>query len=259
MLTVLTATFNRAHTLGRLFDSLLAQSNNRFEWLIIDDGSSDGTKEVVSSMQRNSNLNIRYFSQCNAGKHVAINSGVSHARGDWIFIVDSDDALTPDAIDVVLAEVNKNLRQDFQGVVFRKSHFDYRLIGQELSSNEPFSMHPTEAASIFSGDLAYIFRRDALLNNRFPVFSGEKLVPELYIWNKIGDSGKLIFYGKKVVCLCEYLEDGYSANFKSCMKQSPRGFGLFYRDQFFREASIIRKIKCAIRAGQCYFYQYLGS
>lgn len=252
MITILTPTYNRAYTLERLYKSLLLQ-NLPFEWLIIDDGSTDATKEMIATFQANSPFSIRYFYQENKGKHVAINTGASEALGDFIFIVDSDDMLTNDAFLSVQNAIISLSKNDV-GICFRRAHFDGVLIGNKNLGSDPIKMTPTDAGNYFQGDLAYIFRTSALLSHPFPIVKGEKFIPELLIWNAIGDKGKIIFYPDKSIYQCEYLADGYSANFKQNLRKNPKGFALFYRDQFFRERSLIRKIKCAIRYLQCLFF-----
>ena len=77
--TVFTPTFNRAYTLPRVYESLKSQTFKNFEWLIVDDGSSDGTADLVKMWQNEGALTIRYFYQINRGKHIAINRGVSES------------------------------------------------------------------------------------------------------------------------------------------------------------------------------------
>jgi hypothetical protein len=252
MITVLTPTYNRTYTLERLYKSLLLQ-NLPFEWLIIDDGSTDATKELVTAFQKDSPFSIRYIYQENSGKHVAINTGVCAAQGDFIFIVDSDDAITDDALSVLQNAID-SLNKTIMGVCFRKILFNGNMIGNTLLSSEPIILSPTQAGSLFQGDLAYIFRTSALLSNPFPVIKGETFVPELLIWNRIADEGGILFYPTTAIYQCEYLADGYSANFKQNLRKNPQGFALFYRDQFFRERSLIQKTKCAIRYFQCLIY-----
>lgn len=253
MITVLTPTYNRAHTLNRLYQSLLPQEAP-FEWVIVDDGSSDETRELVRSLQGMAPFPIRYFYQDNGGKHAAINAGAPLSRGEWIFIVDSDDALTPDALSKVQEAVG-SLPESTVGVCFRKAHFDGTLIGQKELPAEPLTLSPTEAGNYFQGDLAYVFRTSSLLSHPFPVIEGERFVPELLIWNRIGEDGEILFYPLLAIYLCEYLEDGYTANFKQNLRRNPKGFALFYRDQFFRETSMLRKLKCAVRYLQCLAYE----
>jgi O18-antigen biosynthesis glycosyltransferase len=255
MITVLTPTYNRAYTLERLYQSLSVQSIP-FEWLIIDDGSTDTTRELIDSFQKNTLFPIHYMYQANSGKHVAINTGVRHALGDFIFIVDSDDILTEDALFYVQNAI-ESLGKNDVGICFRRAYFDGNLIGTNKLSAEPLYLSPTEAGNYLQGDLAYIFRTSALLSHPFPAIKGEKFVPELLIWNAIGDEGKIIYYPGKAIYLCEYLEDGYTVNFKRNLRRNPKGFALFYRDQIFREKSLIRKIKCTVRYLQCLYYEII--
>ncbi|PUE19632.1 hypothetical protein B9Z38_01425 [Limnohabitans sp. MMS-10A-160] len=255
MITILTPAFNRAHTLLRLFESLQVQTLKTFEWLIVDDGSTDHTELLVEKLKSlHSGFPIRYIYQSNGGKHVAINKGANKALGNWVFIVDSDDALTQDAIQALSLEIDKVGETGATGICFRKAYFNESIIGKSYFGDEPKFMHPTAAGEYFKGDLAYIFRTEELINHPFPVFKGEKFVPELYVWNLIGDDGPVWFIPEKAIYLCEYLADGYTANFKKNLRKNPKGFGIFYRNQFLREKSWILKIKCSIRAMQCLFY-----
>jgi hypothetical protein len=255
MITILTPTYNRAYTLERLYESLLLQ-NVPFEWLIVDDGSTDTTYELVTEFQKSASFSIRYIHQNNSGKHIAINTGTREAIGDFIFIVDSDDMLTEDALFCAQNAIN-SLPENDVGICFRRSYFDGTFIGKKDLFPKPINLTPTEAGNYFQGDLAYIFRTSVLLSHHFPILKGENFVPELLVWNAIGDEGKIIFYPDKSIYLCEYLEDGYSVNFKRNLRRNPKGFALFYRDQFFRERSLIRKTKCAIRYLQCLYYKVI--
>lgn len=96
--TVFTPTYNRAHTLHRVYSSLQAQTFRDFEWLIVDDGSTDETRELVARWQETSDFPIRYVWQENAGKHKAFNRGVQEARGQLFLTLDSDDACVPHAL-----------------------------------------------------------------------------------------------------------------------------------------------------------------
>src|SRR5690242_10850122 len=99
LFTVFTPTYNRAHTLHRVFDSLRAQTIRDFEWLVIDDGSVDGTSEQISEWTNTVDFPIRYFKQKNSGKHIAHNLAAREARGQFFLPLDSDDACMPDALE----------------------------------------------------------------------------------------------------------------------------------------------------------------
>ena len=99
MITVFTPTYNRGYIISELYESLTQQTFKNFEWLIVDDGSSDETESIINQVIKENKINIKYKKQKNSGKHVAINNGVSDASGELFFIVDSDDYLSSDALE----------------------------------------------------------------------------------------------------------------------------------------------------------------
>ncbi|MCZ4332377.1 glycosyltransferase family 2 protein [Aeromonas hydrophila] len=253
----MTPTYNRAYALPRLYDSLCQQTRRDFEWLVIDDGSTDGTAELIFDNRIKSDFSINYFYKENGGKHRAINEGVVHATGDWIVIVDSDDLLTGDAV-AKLYDVMNHIGSEFVGMCFRKATLSGHIIGiSDTALSKSMVMQPIMAGHILKGDLAYVFRTNVMRKCPFPEFPNEKFVPELYIWNKIADIGKIIFYVDQVIYLCEYLPDGYTSNFKINLKRNPCGFGLFYRDQVIRDTRLFGKVKACIRSLQCILYCWL--
>lgn len=257
MITIMTPTYNRAYVLPRLYDSLCQQTRQDFEWLVIDDGSTDGTAELIFDYRVKSDFSINYFYKENGGKHRAINEGVVHATGDWIIIVDSDDLLTGDAV-AKLYDVMNHIGSEFVGMCFRKATLSGHIIGISGTAwNKSMVMQPIMAGHILKGDLAYVFRTNVMRECPFPEFPGEKFVPELYIWNKIADIGKIVFYVDQVIYLCEYLPDGYTSNFKKNLRSNPCGFGLFYRDQVIRDTRLFGKVKACVRSLQCILYCWL--
>ena len=259
MITVLTPTYNRVHTLPRLHASLLMQTSKRFEWILVDDGSTDSTRLWFESNVVNSRLAARYVFQKNGGKHVALNKGVAVASFGWILIVDSDDALTSDAISTLLRDLEKHENDELVGLCYRRAYFNSEVVGTAVRSTEPRFFHPTKLAQIVKGDLAYVFRKDVMSLHPFPVIEGETFVPELYIWNKIGDEGNILVFLSKAIYLCEYLRDGYTVNFRANLRKNPRGFGVFYRSQIMRDPSVFNKVKYATRTVQCFFYSLIRS
>lgn len=249
MLSIITPTFNRAHTLPRLFQSLQAQVDKRFEWIVVDDGSTDDTASLLNEFQNKKSCSMTILSQKNSGKHVAINKGVRAAQGEWVVILDSDDALTPDAVATILQ--TKETYKLKTGFCFRKEYFQGGIVGKKFSSDSPFYLHPSQANKVFQGDLTFVFQREVMRNFPFPVIPGECFVPELYIWNLIGDQGDILYFPTKSIYLCEYLPDGYSANFAANFQRNPQGFLLFYVTQIHREQQWLGKGKCLVRCLQC--------
>jgi len=253
MISVLTSTYNRSYTLPRLFESLCNQECKNFEWIVFDGGSSDNTMDLLEEFKRSASFSIQVIQRPNIGKNGAINAGVLAAAGDWIFIVDSDDVLTSDAIGTIEEKLSELNSHNLVGLCFRRAYFDGKINGKSLDVSV-LKMKPTKAAALLKGDLAYVFKKDAMLKNPFPEIPGEKFVPELYVWNRIGDCGDIYFFINKYIYLGEYLSDGLSFNFLANLKKNPRGFLLFYRTQISREDNIINKMKCVARVAQCYLY-----
>lgn len=248
MITVLTPTYNRKWTLERLYLSLSNQSLKDFEWVVVDDGSTDDTASLIMQYKRAASFDVRYYYQENAGKHIALNTGCAHSKGDYIFIVDSDDALDVKAIEIIIREIAEN--PGYVGYCFRKKTFCGQFLGVQIVSDK-LEMSPTAASHVFKSDLAYVFSKESMVANPFPKIDGEKFVPELFIWNRIADEGGILFFPDEWIYLCEYLPDGYSMNFSSNIMKNPKGFALYYWDQFRREFSPVNKSKALIRYLQC--------
>jgi len=98
LFSVVTPTYNRAHTLERVYRSLREQSFQDFEWVVVDDGSTDATRTLVQGWQQEASFPIRYVWQPNQHKKTAFNTGVRHAQGEWLVAIDSDDELDPNAL-----------------------------------------------------------------------------------------------------------------------------------------------------------------
>ncbi len=255
IVTVFTPTYNRAYTLSKLYDSLCAQSSMNFEWLVVDDGSTDDTESMVAGFMAQDKLRIRYIRQENGGKHRAINRGVSEAQGELFFVVDSDDQLTPDAIDFISTQYS-SIRGDesFAGLCALKSYFD----GSKIGGEENWTQIDANALDIrfkhgVNGDLAEVLRRDVLQRYPFPDFEGERFCPEALVWNRIARDYKLRYIYKKIY-LCDYLDDGLTARIVAVRMDSPT-YSMTYYSELIRDRVPMRvKIKSAInfwRFAQC--------
>ena len=213
LITIFTPTYNRAHLLPRVYESLCKQTFRDFEWLIVDDGSVDDTTSVVdkliidngqliigcsdegNSAEQNENqlsiincqLSIRYLYQENGGKHRAINRGVKEARGELFLILDSDDTLPANSLELI-AKYYQQIRDDkrFGGVCGYMAHHDGTIIGHGcdvpvLDTNSIDLRYKYHVV----GDMLEVFRTDVLREIPFPDIEGEKFVPEALVWNRI--------------------------------------------------------------------------
>lgn len=180
-----------------------------------------------------------------------MNFGVSRASGEWVLLLDSDDFLQPGALARIFADLTRYESSGLVGLAYRTVLRDGSLVGVPISARAPVSMHPTEAGRIIKGDVTYIFRTSALVENPFPVINGESFVPELYIWNRVGDVGEILYFVDSAITVVEYLSDGYSSNFRSNLKKNPTGFLIFYCSQIRRERSLFRKLAYSVRVIEC--------
>lgn len=239
MITVFTPAYNRAYTLQRLFDSLQRQSRLGFEWILVDDGSADETPALCRGFAEEAKFPFRYIRQENAGKHVAINRGAIEARGEWFFIVDSDDYLPSDSIELnetYLAQIAD--KPGFAGVSGVCARADGSwLIGDGLSLEDVdprvrdlFSREYVDATSQdyrgklkMPGDRAEIVRTELVRKYPFPSFAGERFVSEYYLWQSLSEEGlKLRWFNRPTYC-GDYLDDGLTTNMREIMRQNPLG------------------------------------
>ena len=231
MITVFTPTYNRAHTLTTLYQSLLAQTNRDFEWLIIDDGSTDSTEELVTRFIREGRLAIRYVHVPNGGKHRAINKGTDLARGEIFFIVDSDDWLTPDALEKIklwFAEISK-IEGKFAGVSGQKGTDFAHALGTTFPGYSADVLYFDRTRYNIRGDKAEAFYTDVLRRYKFPEFPGENFITEAVVWCKIAQNGYALRYYNDIIYICEYRNDGLTKNATASRIKNIRGTLYAYR------------------------------
>ena len=188
--TVCTATFNRAHTLHRVFNSLKAQTFQDFEWLVIDDGSSDETETLIAQWRSDASFQIRYKYQHNQGKHIAINLGIKLARGDLFLIADSDDAFLPTALEVfneAWLAIPKTLRNDFMGVTGLCVTDDGRIVGDRFPEDilDTTSLEVSYRHRV-GGEKWGFCRTDIMRQFPSPSINGLPFFSESVIWHAIG-------------------------------------------------------------------------
>ena len=229
MITVFTPTYNRGHLLNRLYESLIKQRYKSFEWIIVDDGSTDGTQNVVSSLiLGHDNLQggfpIRYFKKENGGKHTAINLGVEYAEGELFFIADSDDFLPKDSLQIVHEEWSKIKHDDtFLGVCGIDADLNGKIIGSGLPK-EYIDCHAWDLSPVYkvTGDLKEVFRTDVLRLFPFPEIKGEKFCPEVLVWFRMARNYKMRFFNR-IIYIADYQQNGITSSITRLRMNSPIG------------------------------------
>lgn len=233
IITVFTPAYNREHLLGRLYESLKQQNYSDFEWVIVDDGSTDNTKDLIKTFIKEGKIKINYIYQKNSGKHIAINTGLSAAKGKYFFIVDSDDYI----LENVLNKIEKGFKgiecnNSFVGISGLKVHGDGKLIGTTFDDNLQYvdcTSLERKKHKIF-GDKAEVFKTEILKNYPFPKIDDERFLPEAYIWNKIAHDGYKIRWFNENYIVSEYLSDGLTSNSNKLIQKNYKGQLLYLKD-----------------------------
>lgn len=246
-LSILTPTYNRAYTLKRCYDSLCAQTDKDFEWIVVDDGSSDTTKELVSGFILEDKINIRYFYKENGGKPSAHNMGVRNAKGEMCVCVDSDDALTPLAVET--AKTVWKSRKDTRTIGILAKRGDFKEHNPICTDWPDFlttsAMIELQEKYNFSGDTALFFDTAVMQKHYFKEFPGEKFVPEDALYAELDEVGPMILL-KDVLYLCEYLEGGLTSNYKKLLMNNPMGTAYCYYRRMLSAKGFAKKLKNAI-------------
>jgi glycosyltransferase involved in cell wall biosynthesis len=187
--TVFTPTYNRSHTLGRVYDSLRAQTVRNFEWLVIDDGSTDGTADLIANWMKTADFPIRYFFQANAGKHIAHNFAIREAHGTLFCPLDSDDAIVPETLATLhrrWLDIPEIARGGYAGVWCLCGDRNGKIVGDSFPQS-PFDadLRDVEFVHRNRGEKWCMLRTDVLRQFPFPEIAGTSFVPEGMIWMSI--------------------------------------------------------------------------
>ena len=247
LITVFTPVYNRANFLPELYESLIAQTSHDFEWVVVDDGSTDHTMEVLHKLttRQDHPFGIRYFHKSNGGKHTAINMGISEAKGELTLILDSDDELPKDAIATILDAYQQiKGKHDFAGVCGYMAHRDGRVIGYPLLEVDASEIELRYKYHV-CGDMCEVFRTDVLRKFPFPELKGERFCPECLVWNRIARKYRLHVF-PKVVYLRDYLDGGLTDNIVKIRMNSPVASMMTYAEMLDIEIPWSQKMKAAI-------------
>lgn len=247
MITIMTPTYNRAILLYRLYDSLKRQKTDNFEWLIVDDGSTDDTRSVVENFILEKEINIRYIYQENAGKAKAFNSGLRNARGKLFICVDSDDFLADEAIDKILMCSNYLQSDSVAGIVALKKDIQGNMLcdyfPRELEYETTFRLSEVHRCG---GEWSLIFKTSVLKENLFPELDAEKFIGECVIYDKIAQKYKM-FLLNEVITICEYQQGGLTSNIVKNMLINPTGYKIFYSQRIDMAYTLKKRLGYIIR------------
>ena len=248
--TVLTPTFNRGGRLQSLWNSLQKQTVKDFEWLVVDDGSTDGTKDLITQLQEKSDFPIRYIYKSNGGKHTALNVGIQTICSELTFIVDSDDCVTDDAVESIL-KIHKKYRSqnNICGYAFLRAFPDGKVNGKKFDVNEKIGSYIDVRVNgdDTGADKAEVFKTHCLKEFPFPEYPNEKFLGEDLVWVRMARKYEMVHINKAIY-VGNYLEDGLTNNRRKHNIASP--IGCMHRAEEFMESDL--KTRYRIKGGLQY-------
>ena len=241
--TVFTPTFNRKELLEKLYKSLQKQTFKDFEWLIVDDGSTDGTKEKVEEFLSEKKLEIKYYFKENGGKQRAYNFATEKANGELFICLDSDDEYVENGLEIILKywkKYEKNV--DIAGMGYLSTYPNREIIGSSFPEKEMISTQ-FEIYNKYGvkGDKGLMFRTEIIKKYKFPVFEDEKFITEAVVYNRICEKYKMVYVNKKIE-IKEYQEDGLTAKYNNLLLRNPKGQALYHNEINSQKLTFKQKI-----------------
>lgn len=241
ILTVFTPTYNRAHLLPRCYESMKAQECKDFVWLIIDDGSTDGTDKLVARWQTEDNgFDIRYIYKSNGGMHTAHNVAYENITTPLNVCIDSDDMLSVGAVEKIKRFWQQNGNERYAGIIALDADLDGKIIGKGF----PQELTETTLSGYYAaggkGDKKLVYRTEVITGYPpYPVFEGEKFVALSYKYLLCDDDYPLLVMDE-VLCNVEYVADGSTKNMYRQYRNNPRGWAFMRKFNMQRTKSFKR-------------------
>ena len=245
-LTIFTPAYNRAHTIDRTYQSLIRQTCKDFLWLIVDDGSTDGTKKLVEGWIRENKIPITYIYQENQGMHGAHNTAYKNITTELNTCIDSDDWMPHDAVEKIINVWKEHRHENYAGIIGLDQTADGNLIG----TNFPENLKETTLQGFYEaggqGDKKLVYRTDIIKQYpEYPLFKGERYVGLAYKYMLIDQDWKLITLNEPLVTV-EYQLEGSSFSMYRQYWNNPKGFAFFRKTEMICTKSLKRQfIVCA--------------
>ncbi len=224
LLTILTPSYNRASCLTDCWASLNAQSDKRFQWLIMDDGSTDDTAALIRGLQEKTrDFQIEYHQKPNGGKHTALNAAHPYIRGDYVVVLDSDASLTPNAVETILAKWALFADNPEVGrIIFLKGFTVEEPICHVAHPGVPVDTLKEPRIGTVGRDCCDTYRTALFTKYRFPEFEGEKFIGEGAAFFPMELESKGVYFNE-VLYLCSYREDGLTKAGRKMRIANPLG------------------------------------
>lgn len=221
-LTIVTPVYNRAELLKACWESLTRQTDKDFEWVVVDDGSTDGPAEALRALP-DAGFPVILVEKENGGKHTALNASHAHVHGRYVLILDSDDYLVDTAVEQVRRGWEQWDREEAVGIVtfLKGSAVDTPSCVAD-DEGVPVDIMRYQRRCFHSSDCCEVIRAGLYTKYPFPVFEGEHFLSEGALWNRVSFTHKCV-YINSVIYIAEYLEGGLTKSGRSLRIRNPRG------------------------------------
>lgn len=226
MLTVFTPTYNRKNTLKRTYDSLCRQTSKNFIWIIIDDGSTDGTGEMVQEwLKETQGFKIRYCYKENGGLHTGYNKAIELAETELMVCIDSDDFMPDNAVQLICEKWEKDGSNQVAGIIGLDFNLDGLVVGNRMPETKTLNLNDVAVGKVdVHGDKKQVVRTDLFRQVApMPVFPGEKNFNPYYMIQKIGQKYEFLILNENL-CFVDYQSDGMTSNQWKQYINSPNSF-----------------------------------
>ena len=246
LITVFTPAFNRAHTIWRTYQSLCRQTCKDFIWMVIDDGSTDNTAELVLKWKENSEFEIIYIYQQNQGMHGAHNTAYQNITTELNVCIDSDDYMPDDAIELITKFWRKIGSDKYAGIIGLDVDLNQQIIGTEFPNNLKETTLTDFYANGGKGDKKLVYRTEVIKKYpEYPIFDNEKYVGLAYKYMLIDQNYTLLTINKPLVVV-EYQQDGSSNNMLRQYWNNPKGFAFYRKTEMVLTPTLKRRFMSCI-------------
>lgn len=226
--------------LRRVFSSLTSQTTRDFEWLIVDDGSTDNTKDIVSMFITSADFSISYYYKSNGGKHTAYNLALEKAVGEYFMCLDSDDFLVYNAVEIILTSALSGYIS--AGIIALKSDCNGNVLSSSFPKNKTHvRMFDLSEEYQCKGEFTLVFRSDIARMFPFPSFESEHFISECVVYDQIDFLYEMTLV-PFVITICEYQPAGYTSSLKRLIRDNPCGFCLYYRQRIDLQTKLLKRI-----------------
>lgn len=253
ILTVFTPTYNRAYCLGDLYGSLCAQSSSAFIWLIIDDGSTDGTDKLVQSWIQENKIEIKYLYKKNGGMHTAHNIAYENIDTELNTCIDSDDQMTLNAVELINSFWQVNKEAEYAGLLGLDIYKDGSLVSTKKFPKHTKSGKYYELKSKYglTGDIKFVYRTEIIKQYMpYPVFEDEIFTPLGYKYLLVDLKYDMLFLNEPL-CIVDYRQDGNSHNLIKQYFRNPKGFREERKIRMVKSSSFSERFKNAVHFVAC--------